>query len=317
MGKLQVRYFRYENYTYPHEKNVTHTERVQIMELGDEVKVLDHGYIRYIGHLGTEETIIEAARQSTQKGFLGWGPKHAETCPWTIQPTISESDICNCRYNTPGDEKLLEYLYSNDHATPFEMCELIVQVKAPIMVFREWQRHRTQSFNEMSARYIQMPNEHYVPEPRVQDKANKQGSYSDFLVPKLNDEFKSELEYQQQYIYRSYEEMIDKGVAREVARINTPVSRYSIMWAKANLRNWLHFLNLRMRPNAQLEIRLYANEVAKIIQTLWPRTYALFEEYTLNSVRLSATEVRALQNILITERSDEWPKSLINKLETK
>src|SRR5690606_23323400 len=101
------------------------------------MKVLDHGYVRLVEAWGSDERIIEAARMSTGKGFLGWGPKED---------------------GKPGDEKLLRYLWEHKHATPFEMAGLVVEVQAPIFVFREWHRHRTQSFSELSARYVPMPD---------------------------------------------------------------------------------------------------------------------------------------------------------------
>src|SRR5690606_17419484 len=106
------------------------------------MKVLDHGYVRLVEAWGSDERIIEAARMSTGKGFLGWGPKED---------------------GKPGDEKLLRYLWEHKHATPFEMAGLIVEVQAPIFVLREWHRHRTQSFNELSARYVPMPDLDYMP----------------------------------------------------------------------------------------------------------------------------------------------------------
>src|ERR1019366_5100920 len=124
-------------------------------------KLLDHGYLKFIEGWGSDERVVEAARMSTDKGFLGWGPKHvadcASLCPCNIGP-----HECNC---TPvsGDEKLLKYLYDNKHSTPFEMAGLVVEVQAPIFVFREWHRHRTQSYNEMSARYTPLPDLNYVP----------------------------------------------------------------------------------------------------------------------------------------------------------
>lgn len=277
-----------------------------------EIKILDHGYVSYIDHMGEEERIIEAARQSTQKGFLGWeGTQACKSCGFEVGdfPKVKMKDIpidqiqnVSCVHEfeyRKGDKHLLEYLYKNKHMTPFEMCELTIQVKAPIMVFREWHRHRTQSYNEMSGRYIQMPNEHYIPEVRMQDKKNRQGSFtSEDFGNAINSDFRSNITFQQDQIYAQYEVDINAGIAKEVARINTPISRYSVMYAKANLRNWLGFLDLRTRPNAQWEIVQYANAVAGIIKELWPRTYVLYEEYTRYSCSLSATEIRLLINNL-------------------
>ena len=110
-----------------------------------KIDVLDHGYLKPIEHWGSDERIVEAARMSTAKGFLGWGERHETTCPAT-QPRSENSQFggaCNCAPK-PGDEKLLRYLWEHKHATPFEMAGLVIEVQAPIFVFREWHRHRTQ-----------------------------------------------------------------------------------------------------------------------------------------------------------------------------
>jgi len=106
--------------------------------MNTRIEILDHGYIQQVDAWGSDEAIIEAARMSTGKGFLGWGSAER-----------------------PGDEKLLRFLYENKHATPFEMAGLTIEVQAPIFVFREWHRHRTQSYNEMSARYAPLPDLNY------------------------------------------------------------------------------------------------------------------------------------------------------------
>jgi thymidylate synthase (FAD) len=260
----------------------------------DEIKVLDHGYVKLVGSMGTDETIIEAARMSTGKGFQGWD----------------------------ADAKLLAFLYANKHMTPFEMCELAIEVQAPIFVFREWQRHRTQSYNEFSARYAQMPNLHYVPSmdhmlAAQQSAANKQGSQDglDEYVACVERDYFADM---QQGLYEHYEACIAKGVAKEVARINTPVSRYSKMRAKTDLRNWLAFLQLRMAPNAQWEIRQYANAVAEIVKALWPRTYALFEEHDLHGVHLSRSEAGNFKQLvsemeqLLVENPGKTTRQLVN-----
>lgn len=248
------------------------------------VPVLDHGYIQYIDHMGKEPSIVEAARQSTDGSFRGWEPYAG---------------------HPKGDAGFLEFLYRHEHSTPFEMCELLLEVQAPIFVFREWMRHRTFSYNEMSGRYVKMPNLHYVPAKErmvAQSKTNKQGSAEALLDPELGDYLMGRFEEEQAEIYRNYEKALEGGLAREVARVNTPVSRYSRMRVKGNLRNWLHFLKLRMAPNAQYEIRVYANEVAKIVKELWPRSWELFEEYDLYAKKLSRTELKEYNEWLATKR---------------
>jgi thymidylate synthase (FAD) len=226
-----------------------------------KVKVLDFGYIRVIETWGSDERIIEAARMSTGKGFQGWGTPEK-----------------------PGDEKLLRYLWTHRHTSPFEQAGASFEAQAPIMVFREWMRHRTQSFNEFSARYAEMPDLHYLPDPsriKGHSKKNRQATGDDDLPGEIVAEFRQRIEREQQMMYETYSWALGHGVAREIARINTPVSRYSKMRASANLLNWLRFLGPRMAESAQWEIRQYAEAIASEIERYFPRTWKLFEEKPL------------------------------------
>lgn len=235
--------------------------------------VLNRGYVLRVASMGTEESIIEAARQSTSGGFVSWEPYEG---------------------HPKGDTGLLSYLYREGHSTPFEMCELLLEVQAPLFVAREWMRHRTFSYNEMSARYVQMPDIHYLPPPHRmvrQGKHNKQAGEPDALLAESEADLLVErMEQDQIRLYANYDDAIRHGLAREVARINTPVSRYTRFRVKGNLRNWLHFLKLRMASNAQQEIRAYADAIAGIVKSEWPRTWELFEEWDLYGKRLSRTE---------------------------
>lgn len=263
-----------------------------MIEKGREIKVLDHGYVKYIDHMGSDESVIEAARMSTGKGFLGW----------------------------EKDAQLLKYLYENRHMTPFECGgELQIEVQAPIFIFRQWHRHRTQSYNEMSARYTKMPDLHYLPDSKrltKQNKINKQGSTNELLPEETRKKFIIKMKSQQDDVYSFYEQSVKKDkLAKEIARLNCPVSRYSRMRAKTDLRNWLHFLGLRMDEHAQWEIREYANAVAEIVKEIWPRTFELFEEHSLHSVTLSRTERKYLSDfLLLTPVMDENILKIITKL---
>ena len=221
-------------------------------------KILDHGYVELVETWGSDERFIEAARMSTNKGFEGW----------------------------KKDKKLLAYLYNNKHLTPFEMGGMIIEVKAPIFVFREWHRHRTQSSNEMSARYIPLPNENYLPDIKrlleganttTTNKQQAQGNDVPLTAPVAVAwrECLAELYAQAQAVY---EHGISLGVPKELARLSVPVARYSRMRASANLRNWLAFLTLRKAPAAQWEIRQYADAVGELIAENFPKTWSLFEK---------------------------------------
>jgi thymidylate synthase (FAD) len=252
-----------------------------------EIKVLDYGYVRLIESWGSDERIIEAARMSTQKGFEGWGPK----CPCSgdaIKPVRVDLDGVSCgrcgEKLLAGDEKLLAYLWKNNHATPFEMAGVIIEVQAPIMVFREWHRHRTQSYNEMSARYAPLPDLNYIPTVDrllLNSKRNKQAGViagADELTESVAAELMAEERAFNEAAERFYQKKLKAGVPKELARTHLGVSRISRMRASANLRNWFGFLTLRAAPNAQWEIQEYARAVQSIIDGLFPRTLSLFKE---------------------------------------
>lgn len=224
------------------------------------MNILNCGYLRHIESWGkgdadiAEAAIIEAARQSTQGSFRGW----------------------------KEDAKLLKYLYDNKHSTPFEFAGMTIEVKAPIMVFREWHRHRTQAYNEMSARYTPMPNENYLPTAErclMVSAANKQAGAvkgSQELTHESVLEWLLNLEEVYKHAEHVYQRGLSIGLPKEVARLPVPVARYSKMRATANLRNWLAFLTLRMDPHAQWEIRQFANEVGQIVSKEFPQTWQLF-----------------------------------------
>jgi|SRR6185312_7916260 len=231
------------------------------IESGHTLPLFDHGYVKFIEHWGNDERIIEAARMSTGGGFKGWGPKPD---------------------GSPGDEKLLRYLYENRHATPFEMAGMVIEVKAPIMVFREWHRHRTQSYNEMSARYMPLPNANYTPTIHRclrMDSKNRQAGRAKGAGELTHEQaldWLSQLQTCYDVCEQTYQNGLALGVPKELARLPVPVGRYSVMRASANLRNWLAFLTLRMDKKAQEEIRCYATTVGLFIAELFPRTWNLF-----------------------------------------
>lgn len=221
-------------------------------------RLLDLGYLKYIDHMGDDMMPLEAARMSTGN------------------PTGLDIE---------KDDKLRSYLWRHGHATPFEMSVLQVEVQCPIFVAREWMRHRTFSYNEFSGRYAEMPDMYYLPgESRIvsQSQINKQGS-GYVLAHAAVEEARDIILDNNNESRKAYERLIELGVAREVARSVLPVSQYTRFRAQANLRNWLHFVNLRIADNAQYEIRVYAEAAAKIIKKIWPKTWEVFEIYTLKN----------------------------------
>lgn len=238
-----------------------------------KIEVLDHGYVKFIeawgvgtegdmgedpDHWDYEVGIIEAARQSTQGNFRGW----------------------------EQDQKLLNYLYTHKHSTPFEFAGLVIEVQAPLFVFREWHRHRTQSYNEMSARYSPLPDLNYVPTiERLLKKndANKQAGAIKGAA-ELDEIGAKAFQRKLRAVYaedeRHYQDALSDGVPKELARVLLPVGRYSKMRASANLRNWLAFMTLRCAPEAQEEIRCYADAVANIVGQVFPQTFHLWAKET-------------------------------------
>lgn len=269
----------------------------------DQVKLLDHGYLQFIESWGTglagvatepfepaysarlehdyEVGIIEAARQSTQGGFRGWDPAPCD-CDAPM-PHMSGKDFHSsacASIRNPGDRRLLAFLYDKRHSTPFEFAGMTIEVRAPISVFREWHRHRTESYSEASARYAPLPALDYVPTVKrcvegSEMTENKQaGSVGGRRVtPADADGWLLELAYHQKALEGLYQRGLAMGIPKELARGSMTVFRYSQMRATANLRNWLAFMTLRTDPAAQWEIRQYANQVAAIIREVFPETY--------------------------------------------
>lgn len=260
------------------------------------IEVLDHGYVELIEYWGSEESIIAAARMSTQGAFRGWGKlvcscgAESETGDWSsIDRCPDERGGAHVSIDgaKSGDEKLLAYLWRNRHSTPFEMAGATFEVQAPIAVFREWHRHRTQSYNEMSARYAPLPDLNYVPTVDrclVAGGMNKQAGAvagAAELTPERAEAWRMALALAYETAQNAYELGLTLGVPKEVARMCVPVGRYSKMRASTDLRNWLGFLALRSsakNPNAQWEIRQFADAVFELLRRRFPRTCALFSE---------------------------------------
>lgn len=246
--------------------------------------LLDHGYLKYVEHYGSDERIVEAARMSTGKGFLGWGPK-CKHCG--ADKRSMGSAPCSAAANhepAEGDEKLLAYLWRNKHTTPFEVPGLTVEVGCPVVVVWQWVRHRTMTYNILSGRYAEMPEDDYLPtlERCLADGGgNKQagaakGSAS--LTARAAEEWLTLLGQTYQAVQSCYLAGLAAGIPKELARLPLGFGRYTRMRVTANLWNWLRFLTLRLDSHAQSEILQYANTVGEIIAELFPRTWALFVE---------------------------------------
>lgn len=216
----------------------------------DKIDLLDHGFVRLVDSMGSDLSVVRAAR-------------------------VSYDAAWRAGEDQGSDRKLIAYLWKNHHTTPFEAVTLTFEVKAPIFVFRQWHRHRTWSYNELSARYRELPEEFYVPQPEhvgVQSKDNKQGrdaSENEQLAVTR----KSQLaDYRQacKSAFVLYREFIADGWPRELARACLPVSTYSHMFATVNLLNLMKFLTLRCDGHAQYEISVYADAMRDLAKTVVP-----------------------------------------------
>lgn len=218
------------------------------MDKGHEIKVLDHGFVRFIDHMGDDKRIVEAARVSYRSPSKG----------------------------DDQDKKLLGYLWKNKHTSPFEMGKITLNIKMPIFVMRQYVRHRMQNLNEVSARYTQLPNEFYIPEKwRKQDLKNKQGSIED---AELNHSFYSEeLRKFCADSYALYEDYLNSGIAREMARMVLPVNIYTEIYTCWDLKNLLHFISLRDDSHAQAEIQEYGKAVKQITKEIFPWTLEWYD----------------------------------------
>lgn len=241
--------------------------------LDQEIKVLDHGFVRLVDYLGGDERIVQAARVSYGEGTKA------------------------LRRNAA----LIDYLLAHRHTSPFEHVILELHCKMPIFVARQWIRHRTARINEISGRYSILKDEFYVPPPEqvcYQSKDNKQGRDPAGVPAALRAEVLDILKRDQSQVYLSYKDMLEDGIARELARINLPLSLYTEWYWQMDLHNLLHFLELRMDPHAQWEIRQYGLAIARIARAVAPLAYDAFERHVLNARRFSADEMNALRGML-------------------
>lgn len=196
---------------------------------------------------------------------------------------------------TSDDRALIRFLMRHGHTSPFEMVELKWRVKAPIFVARQWVRHRTASWNEVSARYSDMSEvEFYEPDLRRQSGSNKQCSTEELVGG--SKELLAQRAIAIDGCSASYDAQLAAGVSREVARTVLPVSMFTEWVWKCDLHNTLRFLRQRMHPHAQHEIRVFANAIFSTLEELCPITMEAFKDFQLNAITLTRLEVEALRS---------------------
>ena len=275
-------------------KRVTSPELEKI--LYEAIPVLDHGFVRVVDYMGDDSSIVQSARVS-----YGKGTKKVST-----------------------DSGLIKYLMRHRHSTPFEMCEIKYHVKLPIFIARQWIRHRTANVNEYSARYSILDKEFYMPSKdnlAAQSASNRQGR-GDLINGKQAEDILNILKEDAERTYDNYELMLNerfdgttidknnKGLARELARMNLTLNTYTQWYWKTDLLNLLNFLSLRADNHAQYEIRAYADVMIESLKKWVPVTFDAFMDYRIGGMELSAKGKSVIQKLIKGEKCDFDSSSL-------
>jgi thymidylate synthase (FAD) len=220
----------------------------------DKIDVLDHGFVRLVDHMGGDLSVARAAR-------------------------VSYDAAWRAGEDQGSDAKLINYLWKNHHTTPFEAVSFTFEIKAPIFVFRQWHRHRTWSYNELSARYRELPEEFYIPDAAVlgvqstNSKQGRAGPVSETWAASQREAITAACRAS----FDVYKDLLAMDVSRELARSVLPVATYSHMFASVDLLNLLKFLTLRCDSHAQYEIRVYADAMRDLIRPVVPVCVAAWE----------------------------------------
>lgn len=244
------------------------------------IDVLDHGFVELVDSMpavhedNPQYTVIDGNCLACLD--LGWGPGDARI----VQAARVSYNGHTQTKTLEQDKRLLKYLIKNNHSSPLEQVKFTFRVRLPIFVCRQWMRHRTFQFNEVSARYTEVKDEFYIPElgrMQAQSKDNKQASGE---VLDKQDAAYCQLVIDDVYeqMHETYKGLIAKGLSRELARMVLPVGMYTEMFCSVDLRNLLHFITLRDHPHAQHEIQVYARALAELARAVAPYTFQVVEE---------------------------------------
>lgn len=248
------------------QENVLTKERLDFFMKQEKLRgtcrnILDHGLIRLVDFMGDDLSIVRSAR-------------------------VSYNAAWRTGEDAGKDEKLINYLIKNRHTSPLESLQFTFEVKAPIFVYRQWHRHRTWSYNEVSARYSELPEEFYIPKPEhvgLQSKDNKQmRDLEDAAgVNEKDAQFIRDLQAHSENGFDLYHRHLEAGVPRELARLFLGLNTYSHMFASVDLHNLFHFLKLRLHSHAQMEIRVYAEAILELIEPVAPFAVKAWKEHCL------------------------------------
>lgn len=231
-------------------------ERTYARLAGSTINCLDHGFVRLVDHMGTDINVVRAARVSHDAAWRA-GADHG------------------------SDARLINYLWLHQHSTPFEAVTFTFEVKAPIFVLRQWHRHRTWSYNEVSARYTELPEEFYTPDVEVigkQSTTNKQGRDTSITTANACN-MRNAMVNHMSNAHFLYKHLLECDVPRELARAVLPVATYSHMFATVNLLNLFKFVTLRTDEHAQYEIQVYAKALLELIRPIVPVCVDAWENY--------------------------------------
>lgn len=256
--------------------------------LDKEFKVLDKGFLRLVDYMGSDERIVQAARVSYGSGTKSYRE----------------------------DAALIDYLLRNEHTSPFEQVVLTFHARMPIFVARQWVRHRTARLNEISGRYSVMEEAFYIPQASAvapQSKDNKQGRASEGFSEDTAEDIIKRLEQGQKRAYAEYMELVDMGLARELARINLPLSLYTEWYWQIDLHNLFRFLRLRLDEHAQYEIREYARVMLDITKKVCPRAVASFEQHMLGAVKFSKKEFELIKKQGLSFSDEDKPEDFSDR----
>lgn len=227
---------------------------------GTKIDVLDHGFVRLVDCMGDDLSIVRAARVSYDAAWRAGEDEKSDT-------------------------RLLNYMMRNGHTSPFEAVEFQFEVMLPIFVVRQWHRHRTWSYSELSARYRELPEMFYLPKPEhvgTQSKSNKQARDIDPTIAAINLEFVADevddLKKHCEAAFAMYRKLLSLGWPRELARMALPFNTYTHMFAKVDLHNLLGFLSERLHPHAQWEIQQYAQAILTLIEPVVPVSIKAWRE---------------------------------------
>lgn len=284
------------------------------------------GFVKYVDHMGSDESLVKVARKSTERGFVSWEPyvrcKKCDHCylidghpqdPSLYLVQSPHGGFFTCNEHTPcnhekvekfprGDIGILMHMMENRHTSPIEFAEVIFDLRIPMDIWRQVIRHRTANVSEYSTRYSEAIDEMATTRPdewRLQATANRQGSLG-LLPVEVGEKLSADEHNFQQDARAVYQHRLSLGVAKEQARKDLPLSNYTEAFWKMDLHNLFHFLGLRLEEHAQKEARDFGKAIAEIVKALFPRMYECFEEHKLFAVTFSRTQMKVLRELVLS-----------------